>query len=310
MKSLFVSRVSQKTSFLLAFFQFALLSCRTDVPKDTPETRSRKAQLFQKSIDYAFSQNLSVRLNPKNSKDSFGIVGGVDVSETNSILPLITVRIDILNQGGTASFCTGTIVGQRFVVSAAHCFAKYFEPVTLNPSIDVSFGSGASVSRRVKKLTYHDGFAKSTQYPKMGKTPGYPEAPLNDVALLELQDEIPSSSIPIGILPSSIKLNENQVIKIAGFGKTDDKAFSQVLRATQMYLHQTKETAKVIGAVNSDSQSACNGDSGGPALVVVSDFLYLVGATSYGSKHCADGSVVFTDLRLFHGWLNEKAIQN
>ncbi|HEY1853923.1 MAG TPA: serine protease [Solirubrobacterales bacterium] len=178
----------------------------------------------------------------------------------------------IHGEGGSAEACTGTVVSSNVVLTAAHCVVDE-EGGTLYPASGFQVVTGSvrwSASERV--VSSVSSVAVFPEY-----TPSGEYAHWGDAALLELSKPIAAPAVR---LASAEAWAPGSAALITGWGKT---ASSQAGAASLLHDAETVvQPASVCGAganhFHAEGQlcvadpegarSACNGDSGGPLLVV------------------------------------------
>ena len=191
----------------------------------------------------------------------------------------------------SGAFCSGTLISRRTVLTAGHCAGGITR---------VIFGdvlSGQVDSIPVVRTVLHPGFALI----------GSDDA-TNDLALLELAFE--ASVQPAPLLRETMQNSAAFIgpdYTFVGFGFTGPQDFDSFGRkrvATfPITLIGPAEVGGSFGSIDdttfyyeSNGQSACFGDSGGPAFLVRNRVERHAGATSSGDEGCAfDGNQARTD---------------
>jgi hypothetical protein len=255
------------------------------------------------------------------------ITGGQPVPESQSDarrLSTVALTTDVVMHEGQPSpisanhsFCSGTIVGPRVIMTAAHCIQKFDE--TTHVKLDehilphdtdylIYFGTNVSPTgtwvRAVTAIPHPDWDPAQT-------LSGQPTAAPNDIGVIILEADIPAGAqvaqigSPSSTLPSSIQL--------AGFGVTTsrDNNDTGVLRQVDVPNNGADANIKRI-QVGSFGRGACAGDSGGPAYAMENGHLVVVGATSTGAElagRCLGLLNFYTDARYYRDWITSTTAQ-
>ncbi|XP_016934312.3 trypsin-1 [Drosophila suzukii] len=226
------------------------------------------------------------------------IVGGTQV-RTNKY-PWIAQIIR-----GTFLFCGGTLINDRYVLTAAHCVH----------GMDMR---GVSVRLlQLDRSSTHPGVTRSVAFAHAHV--GYdPVSLVHDIALLRLDQPIPLvDTMRPACLPSNWLQNfDFQKAIVAGWGLSQEGgSTSSVLqevvvpiitnaqcRATS-YRSMIVDTMLCAGLVQTGGRDACQGDSGGP-LIVRDRIFRLAGVVSFGYG-CAkpDAPGVYTRVSRYLEWI-------
>ncbi len=174
--------------------------------------------------------------------------------------------------------CSGTLVGDNVVLTAAHCLSA--------GRLEVSFATPSG-----EELARFDP-VRTTSHPT------------RDVALVEL----PAAVIELGVVPIAIDesggVATNDSIQIAGFGVTETGGVGALRFAATSVVEMTDASFRVSAERRA---AACFGDSGGPALVRDRDGSVVVaGVLSFGSRNCGD-SDEYERVAAAAAWIGDNA---
>lgn len=237
--------------------------------------------------------------------------------------------VSLLQNGHDTVYCGGQYIGNKTVVTAAHCVQNssasnvcvWFGLSQLQEGMSSCSGEGVNGGNRVSKTVLHPWWDESTMS--------------NDVALLFLEDEPHVESTPILLPESEAYDKEGTALLLLGFGKTDPDAYFQppledfglrlgervVVFPPQHFgrLHVNESVMLVAGdpRLLSDTfttlsethgyTDSCQGDSGGPLFSFKENTheSVLVGITSWGiSCGYADLPGVYTRVSAVVEWIN------
>lgn len=209
------------------------------------------------------------------------------------------------------SFCSGTIISDTVILTAAHCLQKFNEQTRKKEdglifpkeeSFIVYFGT--KVSRdgtwiRAKRVLPHPEWD-----PAMTLNPA-PTKPANDIGMIVLQSPIPEGYKPVKVAPESFQLKGK--VSLAGFGVTRSRNNNDTGTLRQVDVDVRNADARAWRfTVGGFFRGACAGDSGGPAYVNVNGELMVAGATSTGAEllgQCLGLVNNYTDARFYSSWI-------
>ena len=205
-------------------------------------------------------------------------------------------------------FCSGTLVSETVVVTAAHCLdsaggGPKFR--TMSPSaLAIYVGDDPSVDlvanlSLVSETLIHPDYNRRQLY--------------NDIALVRLSAPV-TGVTPVANLPASLEITGADiggVINFAGFGD-DENGGSGVKLQVDGVLGGLGCSVPGCGggddpatqiSYEQGSAGPCFGDSGGPAFIDRGGVPYLAGVTSYGDSFCTQYGVS-TRVDAFQGWID------
>lgn len=233
-----------------------------------------------------------------------GIIGGKDITTPNDYSAHIVGIYDVK----AGAICTGSILSQSIVVTAAHCVESGAQ------FLRVVFGT--DIESRSLTIRTADNVKVSPLWAFRQN------ADLNtgDIALIHFQGGLPEGYQPIRFLSDMQKLADGMTITLAGFGASrvvsgrnprtgapaSDHQGAGKLRLTDTTILKAQYSKTEFTTDSSKGHGACHGDSGGPAFVTINGEMVLVGVTSRSvddpSDTCAV-SAAYTSLPFYAPWV-------
>lgn len=207
----------------------------------------------------------------------FGIVHGKSVKSTDELAQFV-VALVAENQEGQA-LCTGTLISENVVLTAAHCVEGQPEKLV------VVFGPRVQ-SAKAENMRNVDTYV---QNPKWGHAD---EEGQGDLALVHFEGDLPSGFAPVRLAKKSLKLPQGTDVVMIGYGVTDGnrQKGAGVLRETETTVMGEHSPTEMM--TDGHQNSVCFGDSGGPAFVKQGDSYVQWGvANSVVNQACNEASI-------------------
>lgn len=242
-----------------------------------------------------------------NLENPDAIVGGEITTLKSPVAKYVVLVID----DDSGSYCTGTLIKDNIVLTAAHCLGKRGNGLTL------AFGrnpmSGNYIARRSAAVAIHPDYKKANSQDP------------HDLALILIDGSAPASYSPVRVPNNSFPMQKNLNFTAIGYGRISGKSPQGigVLRDTQLKISHLTQNQKQFYVNQENGKGICNGDSGGPALMRYQGVDYIVGVASaiywtipssvradqradYISKKdtCAEKSI-YINLRSHQVWLSQ-----
>merc|ERR1711981_473445 len=233
------------------------------------------------------------------------IVGG-STSEVNEYPWMV-----LLSMG-----CGGSVIGDRWVLTAAHCFYwNGVQDITDPASVTITLGEhdrSITSETLLTKTVTPDKIIIHESYDPFSKN-------INDLALLRLPSDIDLNVYTPVCLPAQGEDYTDQKVWVYGWGSLSEggstSAILQELEITVVddsvaqpkFLLSDAQLDAMVFAGGEEGKDACQGDSGGPLSYDNNGQHELEGATSWGLGCAREGYPgVYTEISAFRNWIDDK----
>ncbi|XP_066999043.2 trypsin-1 isoform X2 [Anabrus simplex] len=210
-----------------------------------------------------------------------------------------------LRRKGVYSLCGGTIISERWILTAAHCVHN-----AIASNITMRVGSenklhGGSV-RRASRIIEHEEYSFKEDGGKRKKV-------RNDIALVEAEEPFPLNNLTIKTARLAVRNEDTApgtIVTVAGWGVIEGNYGTKILQKAELEIIRSQRCGKhdrtKLCAVDSRKEKGiCSGDSGGPVFKKG----VLVGVTSTGQGNCnLKGSVsTSASVAYFRDWIYQNS---
>jgi secreted trypsin-like serine protease len=221
------------------------------------------------------------------------IVGGGGSPAENISRAVVTII------GSRGSFCTGSLIAQDLVLTAAHCVLPGADYKVILP------GETPPRLNDVRRVASHPQFNVQAILAHRASA---------DVALLQLASPLPASKSPTPLGAPMIPIQIGSRLTVAGVGVTrrGDGKSGGAIRAADLAVTGKPGTLQIRLADPStanlrDGLGACTGDSGAPAFEMQNGRAVIVGVVSWstGANNTdgCGGLTGVTPLTLYRDWI-------
>jgi secreted trypsin-like serine protease len=207
---------------------------------------------------------------------------------------------------GTGILCTGSLIADDTVVTAAHCV------VDVNVStIRVIFTQNVTFSSLMNDPEISDSDPRVHQIYGAIADPSFKSSgdDRHDIAIIRFKGSLNAGYHPAQIVDPSTELSTGEDVIVAGYGSQNPRQESSggQLRKAQVTIAQLLNSDEMV--VNQEKgQGVCWGDSGGPAFIQSGSTLLLWGVTDRAYPNFdpfCNHEAVFTRITSFSGFISQ-----
>ena len=226
--------------------------------------------------------------------ESAGIVGGKEVSRQEtlrqSVVALISQRAD-----GTEALCTGTILDDQSILTAAHCVDEHPTKMSVIFSSQVR-GAAPEFIRNAPAFSQNPAWKRSR-----GED--------GDVAVVHFDGGLPKGFQAVRLASQGLDLRNGTEVLLVGYGVTNGSthAGSGTLRETTSQVIGQKSARQTM--TDGRQSSVCFGDSGGPGFVKQGNSFVQWGVASSVSNEACNESSIHTNVFGYEKWIKSTALR-
>ncbi|KAF8781766.1 clotting factor G beta subunit-like [Argiope bruennichi] len=219
----------------------------------------------------------------------------------------------IYNRNAERPFCGGTVIDDRHILTAAHCFvSRGLSASQYTVKVGEINVTSSDPSYEIEEIKTHENYRSHLYY--------------DDIAIIRLKETLPNDVTPV-CLPEEDNLNQGDNVTVLGWGQLSfgGRSTTKLQEAHGIPIVRNQDcnskyenlpsnqfpngiTDNMICAGHEkDEVDACRGDSGGPLLREYSKHHWaLVGIVSFGF-HCAEPEFpgVYTRVAPYLPWIRK-----
>ena len=223
-----------------------------------------------------------------------GCAGGVDPAVSQSAIvggtkdtgdPAVVLVFAQKPGSQLGSLCTGEVVSPHVVLTAAHCV----DPATVGAGAQFTIFLGTDFNDQAQLTSNNFMDVVSTDFDPAFNTNSLTAG--HDVGVVVTKKAFNITPLPVNQDPIDAT-NIGATLRLIGFGITSTKPADQNSSGVKRQVSSTLQLYNSVQIAYGDAtHNTCEGDSGGPALMMKNGTEVIVGTTSYGDQNCQQGGV-------------------
>ncbi|MBN2724640.1 MAG: trypsin-like serine protease [Deltaproteobacteria bacterium] len=273
--------------FFLIVILILAVGCDDDSNQSTNNTTNNTTNNITNNVVNNNNTNLTCE-DPMDTKElpwakNLKIYNGItENSMCMTDAQKMAVGAILSSESGWSNVCSGTLITDIHVLTAAHCASDYNGSAISPSELRFAFGDDMEDPDGVFTVT---SVKVNPDYSYWGTTTG------TDHAVLTLS-ESPLDSLDIEPIPvnfEDISFLKDKYVQQVGFGITEDN-YDNTLKWWTPELVSSFASSEGDMVVDGQGESSvCSGDSGGPSLYhMEGNIVSVVGTVSWGDQSCVD----------------------